>query len=151
VSADHVCRVIDAFVEMLVMSELGFERAQAAETGRPGYDPRDLLKLYLYGYLNQIRSSRAAKKAGESRGQHEVIYIVALHEEFLSSVGHRALCLGILITTCCRWLGGVQSDFNECPYLAACLKLRDADGYSLSSLSQKGIVVAPRIAPWCGS
>jgi transposase len=58
VPADHVCRVIDAFVEELVMSELGFERAQAAETGRPGYDPRDLLKLYLYGYLNQIRSSR---------------------------------------------------------------------------------------------
>jgi transposase len=47
VPADHVCRVIDAFVEKLVMSELGFERAQAAETGRPGYDPRDLLKLYL--------------------------------------------------------------------------------------------------------
>jgi transposase len=40
------------------MSELGFERAQAAETGRPGYDPRGLLKLYLYGDLNQIRSSR---------------------------------------------------------------------------------------------
>ena len=46
VPADHVCRVIDAFVEKLVMLELGFERAQAAETGRPGYDPRDLLKLY---------------------------------------------------------------------------------------------------------
>jgi hypothetical protein len=44
--------------------------------------------------------SGAAKKAGESRGQHEVVYIVALHEEFLSSVGHRHLCLGILITTC---------------------------------------------------
>jgi transposase len=58
VPADHVCRVIDAFVKMLVMSKLGFERAQAAETGRPGYDPRDLLKLYLYGYLHQIRSSR---------------------------------------------------------------------------------------------
>jgi hypothetical protein len=41
--------------------------------------------------------------------------------------------------------------FNECPYLATCLKLRVADGYSLSLLSQKGIVVAPRIAPWCGS
>jgi transposase len=49
VPADHMCRVIDAFVEKLVMSKLGFERAQAAETGRPGYDPRDLLKLYLYG------------------------------------------------------------------------------------------------------
>ena len=58
VPADHVCRVIDAFVDRLAMKELGFERAKAAETGRPGYDPRDLLKLYLYGYLNQIRSSR---------------------------------------------------------------------------------------------
>src|SRR5271168_4942610 len=58
VPADHMCRVIDAFVERLVMSQLGFERAEAAEAGRPGYDPRDLLKLYLYGYLNQIRSSR---------------------------------------------------------------------------------------------
>src|SRR6202045_1531660 len=58
VPADHLCRVIDAFVEKLAMSELGFERAQAAETGRPGYDPRDLLKLYLYGYLQPIRSSR---------------------------------------------------------------------------------------------
>jgi transposase len=58
VPADHVCRVIDAFVDGLAMATLGFERAEAAETGRPGYDPRDLLKLYLYGYLNQIRSSR---------------------------------------------------------------------------------------------
>jgi transposase len=55
---DHVCRVIDAFVGRLDMDELGFLRAEAAETGRPGYDPRDLLKLYLYGYLQQIRSSR---------------------------------------------------------------------------------------------
>jgi transposase len=57
VPADHMCRVIDAFVNKLAMSDLGCECAQAAETGRPGYDPRDLLKLYLYGYLNQIRSS----------------------------------------------------------------------------------------------
>jgi transposase len=55
VPANHVCRVIDAFVDRLAMSCLGFERAEAADTGRPGYDPRDLLKLYLYGYLNQIR------------------------------------------------------------------------------------------------
>lgn len=50
-----MCRVIDAFVDRLAMVQLGFERAEAADTGRPGYDPRDLLKLYLYGYLNQIR------------------------------------------------------------------------------------------------
>jgi hypothetical protein len=53
-----ICAEWLTFVEKLGMSELGFERAEAAETGRPGYDPRDLLKLYLYGYLNQIRSSR---------------------------------------------------------------------------------------------
>jgi transposase len=40
VPEDHVCRVIDAFVGRLVMADLGFDRALAAETGRPGYDPR---------------------------------------------------------------------------------------------------------------
>ena len=74
VPADHVCRVIDAFVEKLVMSELGFERAQAAETGRPGYDPRDLLKLYLYGYLNQIRSSRRLE--AECRRNVELMWLL---------------------------------------------------------------------------
>jgi transposase len=74
VPADHVCRVIDAFVEKLVMSKLGFERAQAAETGRPGYDPRDLLKLYLYGYLNQIHSSRRLE--AECRRNVELMWLL---------------------------------------------------------------------------
>jgi transposase len=72
--ADHVCRVIDAFVEMLPMSDLGFDRAEAAETGRPGYDPRDLLKLYLYGYLNQIRSSRRLE--AECRRNVELMWLL---------------------------------------------------------------------------
>ena len=71
---DHLCRVIDAFVGTLSMSELGFERAQAAETGRPGYDPRDLLKLYLYGYLNQIRSSRRLE--AECRRNVELMWLL---------------------------------------------------------------------------
>jgi transposase len=58
IPADHLCRVIEAFAARLNLGELGFVRAEPAETGRPGYDPRDLLKLYLYGYLQQIRSSR---------------------------------------------------------------------------------------------
>lgn len=73
VPEDHVCRVIDAFVGKLVMSEFGFERAEAAETGRPGYDPRDLLKMYLYGYLNQIRSSRRLK--AECRRNVELMWL----------------------------------------------------------------------------
>jgi transposase len=55
---DHMCRVVEGFVERLDMAKLGFVRAEPADTGRPGYDPRDLLKLYLYGYLQQVRSSR---------------------------------------------------------------------------------------------
>ena len=44
---DHLCRVIEAFVNQLEMGKLRFVRCEPAETGRPGYDPRDLLKLYL--------------------------------------------------------------------------------------------------------
>jgi hypothetical protein len=56
--ANHVRQVIDAFVNAQKMVGLGFEQAEAADTGRRGYDPRDLLKLYRYGYLTRIRSSR---------------------------------------------------------------------------------------------
>ena len=74
VAADHVCRVIDAFVDGLAMSELGFARAEAAETGRPGYDPRDLLKLYLYGYLHTLRSSRRLE--AECRRNVELMWLL---------------------------------------------------------------------------
>jgi len=55
VSQDNPVRVIDSFVDSLDMHKLGFVKAQSAGTGRPAYDPRDLLKLYLYGYFNKIR------------------------------------------------------------------------------------------------
>lgn len=55
-------RVIEAFVDSLDMAELGFGRAEPASTGRPGYDPRDLLKLYVYGYLNEVRASRRMER-----------------------------------------------------------------------------------------
>jgi transposase len=71
---DHFCRVIDAFVDRLDMQKLGFARAEAAETGRPGYDPRDLLKLYLYGYLQQIRSSRRLES--ECRRNVELMWLL---------------------------------------------------------------------------
>src|SRR6266545_7438980 len=74
VPSDHVCRVIEAFVGKLDMAELGFVRAEPAETGRPGYDPRDLLKLYLYGYLQQIRSSRRLE--AECRRNVEVMWLL---------------------------------------------------------------------------
>lgn len=74
IPADHVCRVIEAFVGRLEMEALGFLRAEAAETGRPGYDPRDLLKLYLYGYLHQLRSSRRLET--ECRRNVELMWLL---------------------------------------------------------------------------
>jgi len=74
ISEDHFCRVIDAFVDRLDMQGLGFARSEAAETGRPGYDPRDLLKLYLYGYLQQIRSSRRLES--ECRRNLELMWLL---------------------------------------------------------------------------
>jgi transposase len=58
VGENAAVRVIDVFVDGLNMEELGFERARPVGTGRPPYDPRDLLKLYGYGYLTRVRSSR---------------------------------------------------------------------------------------------
>jgi len=71
---DHVCRVIEAFVGRLDMAKLAFVRAEPAETGRPGYDPRDLLKLYLYGYLQQVRSSRRLE--AECQRNVEVMWLL---------------------------------------------------------------------------
>ena len=58
VRPDNPVRFLDTFVAQLDLGALGFQRAAPAETGRPGYDPGDPLRLYLYGYLHRIRSSR---------------------------------------------------------------------------------------------
>lgn len=54
---DNPVRYLDAFVDSLDLVALGFQKAQLSETGRPPYNPGDLLKLYLYGYLNRVGSS----------------------------------------------------------------------------------------------
>jgi transposase len=58
ISEENAVRFIDVFIEGLDLSELGFLKAIPKETGRPPYDPGDLLRLYVYGYLNRTRSSR---------------------------------------------------------------------------------------------
>ena len=60
VSAESPVRVIDVFIDELDLAALGFEGAAA--TGRPGYHPATLLKLYLYGYMNQVQSSRRLER-----------------------------------------------------------------------------------------
>ena len=61
VDEDNPVRAIDAFVDMLDLAALGFDMAPEA-TGRPGYHPATMLKLYLYGYLNEVQSSRRLER-----------------------------------------------------------------------------------------
>ena len=75
VEADAPVRLFDAFVDRLKMDELGFIRSTPAETGTPGYDPRGLLKLYIYGYFYQVRSSR--KLARECKCNVEVMWLLS--------------------------------------------------------------------------
>ena len=70
IDPDNDVRFIDLFVESLDLEDMGF-KVDHVEDGRPAYHPQDLLKLYLYGYLNSIRSSRKLEK--ETRRNIEVI------------------------------------------------------------------------------
>ncbi len=71
---ENPVRFLDAFVGSLDLHALGFAKAQVANTGRPPYDPAALLKLYLYGYLHRIRSSRLLE--AECRRNVEVIWLL---------------------------------------------------------------------------
>lgn len=74
ITEDNPVRFIEAFVSSLDLAELGFGRAQPAETGRPAYDPGDLLRLYLYGYLHRVRSSRMLER--EAKVNLEVMWLM---------------------------------------------------------------------------
>src|SRR3984893_8070342 len=74
VSVDNPVRFINAFVDGLDLKAAGFERIEAKATGRPGYAPGALLKLYIYGYLNRVRSSRRLER--EAQRNIEVIWLL---------------------------------------------------------------------------
>src|SRR5918911_1700350 len=74
VAAENPVRFIEAFVDNLDLAAAGFARVQPKATGRPGYAPADLLKLYIYGYLNRTRSSRRLE--AETHRNIEVIWLL---------------------------------------------------------------------------
>src|SRR5208283_2444054 len=74
VDKENPVRFIDAFVDSLNLEKLGFKHSVLADTGRPSYNPSDLLKLYIYGYLNQVRSSRKLEK--ECHRNIEVMWLM---------------------------------------------------------------------------
>ena len=62
VATDNAVRLMDAFIDKLDLQKLGFQKTVHKSEGRPPYAPQVLLKLYLYGYLNKVRSSRKLEK-----------------------------------------------------------------------------------------
>lgn len=74
ISEDNEVRVIDAYVDSLDIKELGFKRTEAAHTGRAAYRPQDMIKLYLYGYMNNVRSSRQLER--ECKTDLEVMWLL---------------------------------------------------------------------------
>src|SRR5712691_1231976 len=75
VGPDNPVRAIESYVGALDLAKLGFRHAgRGAGAGQPPYDPADLLKLYLYGYLNQVRSSRRLER--EARRNLEVLWLI---------------------------------------------------------------------------
>ncbi len=73
IDEDNEVRIIDIFVDSLDIKEMGF-KVEFVENGRPGYHPKDLIKLYIYGYLNKINSSRVFEK--ECNRNIEVMWLI---------------------------------------------------------------------------
>src|SRR6516225_5281674 len=73
IAEDNPVRVVDAFIDELDLKKLGFEGMEPELTGRPAYHPATLLKIYVYGYLNRIQSSRRLER--ESQRNVELIWL----------------------------------------------------------------------------
>lgn len=93
VHAENPVRFIDAFVDGLDLAAAGFGRVQLKETGRPGYDPADLLWLYIYSYRKRVRSSRRLE--AETHRNLEVIWMLrGLRPDFKTIAAMLRRCIG---------------------------------------------------------
>ena len=89
VAEENPVRVIEAFVEALDLAELGFAGVEPKATGRPAYHPATMLKIYLYGYLNRIQSTRRLEQ--EARRNLELMWLVGrLAPDFKTLADFRA-------------------------------------------------------------
>lgn len=116
IPSDHACRVIDGFVRYLSLPALGFGKATPKATGRPPYDPADLLKLYLYGYLHQVRSSRRLEQ--ECHRNVEVMWLLGRlapdHKtiaQFRKENGVALKRAGVAFVRFCQGAGLIRGDW----------------------------------------
>jgi transposase len=134
---DHPVRVIAAFVDALDLGDLGFERSAPPAMGRPAYDPADVLKLYLYGYMNRIRSSRRLER--ECRRNVEVMWLLGrLAPDFKTVADFRRRNGAAFVATCRAFVR-----FCARAKLLGC-ELVAIDGSKFQAASSKRRVVTAR-------
>lgn len=100
VTAENPVRVIDVFVDELDLATLGFEGVTSADTGRPAYHPADLLKLYIYGYLNRIQSSRRLER--EAQRNIELMWLTGRLAPDFKTIANFRKDNGVGIRNVCR-------------------------------------------------
>ena len=99
VSEENPVRVMDAFVGELDLTRLGFEGMEPQATGRPGYHPATMLKIYLYGYLNRIQSTRRLER--EAQRNLELMWLVGrLAPDFKTLADFRAENAAAITNVC---------------------------------------------------
>ena len=122
IAEDNSIRIVDAFIDTLNLKQLGFEGAEPSATGRPGYQPATMLKIYVYGYLNRIQSSRRLER--ESHRNVELIWLTGrLMPDFKTIADfrkdnakelHRRVCVEFVGV--CRELKSVLSNTQPLSY-----------------------------------
>ena len=100
IDEDNPVRAVDVFVDELDLAHLGFERAQPAETGRPAYHPATLLKIYIYGYLNRVQSSRRLER--EAQRNVELVWLTGRLMPDFKTIADFRKDNGEAIRTACR-------------------------------------------------
>ena len=100
VDEDNTVRVVDVFVDQLDLRALGFEGADPAATGRPSYHPAVLLKIYIYGYLNRVQSSRRLER--EAQRNVELMWLTGRLMPDFKTVADFRKDNGLAIRNVCR-------------------------------------------------
>jgi transposase len=137
VGGDDPVRVIDAFVDGLELGKLGFSKVAAEEMGRPPYAPGDLLKLYVYGYLHRVRSSRRLE--AETQRNVQVMWLInRLTPAFKTIADFRKDHAGAIVGVCRAFIRFCreQSLFGA--------ELLAIDGTKIAAVASRKQVMTPK-------
>src|SRR3979411_1650798 len=119
VGEENPVRVIEVFIEELDLAALGFSGVTPATTGRPGYHPSTLLKIYLYGYLNRLQSSRRLER--EAQRNIELMWLVGRLAPDFKTIADFRKDNGAVIQSVCRQFVELLSESRDPLYYIECL------------------------------